>query len=227
VPADRSPVPTWLRGCWRRAWIEFADGSRDDATSVHWLQTDVAMADVRLGADRPSFAGVRSFAEAGPEQLAALSTANASTGFTSVADVRRHPDGSHTCTAEWHTYGHGVNFRPECEFPEPGHLHVDAAGTTMIERAPSGAYVEEWRLVPGSQNELRHAVDDDGTELFVAGPIAIVVRDRRPDPARRRDTTVDLLDCEFSVATRGDDDVHRIVASTLPWREGEVVDVGA
>ena len=45
-------VPELMFGCWRRAWIEFADGSRDDTTNVVWLQTESSMADVRIAADR-------------------------------------------------------------------------------------------------------------------------------------------------------------------------------
>jgi hypothetical protein len=35
-----------------------------------------------------------------------------------------------------------------------------------------------------------------------------------------------LLDCEFSIAEL-DGDTWRITAPTLPWREGEVLDVGS
>ena len=46
-------VPDLMLGCWKRAWIEFADGTRDDTTTVVWLQTESLMADVRIAADRP------------------------------------------------------------------------------------------------------------------------------------------------------------------------------
>jgi hypothetical protein len=40
-----------------------------------------------------------------------------------------------------------------------------------------------------------------------------------------RSSIVDLLDCEFSFARRTGD-TFVIEASTLPWLEGEVLDVG-
>ena len=107
----------------------------------------------------------------------------------------------------------------------------------MIERAPSGRYVEEWQLVPGSRDGL------DGTSsLPMAGSCSSPGRWRRSSAtvrvafARRRSTcsiagrSADrarirgVLDCEFSVALQGDDGVHRIAASTLPWREGGLLD---
>lgn len=185
-----TPVPTWLRGCWRRAWIQFADGSRNDTDPVFWLQTDSAMADVRPG--------------------------NASTGYTVVTDVHTEPDGSHHGVAQWYTYGVGANFQPEVTFPEPGRLLVNAAGTVMMEHAPSGAYVEEWHLVPGSADEPpSRIVLSDGRECYVAGPVAVLA----PCPA-----TAVPLECQFVVAVRDGDGVYRSVASTLPLPEGTPLD---
>ena len=216
VLTPREAVPEWLRGCWRRVSIDFADGSSNLTDTVYWLQTDSAMVDVRIAAGRPSFAGVTSFEQCSPAQRAALATTNASTGFTTATDVMTHADGTHSCVAQWFTYGYGVNFQPECQYPEPGLLAVDVTGAVMIERAPSGAYEEEWHRVPGSHDgSLSATVLDDGRHLFVAGPIAVLVRDR---------TSAEELDCEFSVALRDGDGVYRIQVSTLPWREGAVVD---
>ena len=238
---DRSSVPDWLRGCWRRDWIEFADGTRNDSDAVFWLQTDSAMADVRIVGSRPSFTGIDSLSACSPELLAALTTANASTGFTTAVDLNDCGDGTHICAAEWFTYGHGVNFQPVCSFPEPGLLSVDRTATVMIERAPSGQYVEQWSLVAGSRDEGQRSGElGDGRLLFVAGPVAVVVRDRRievprivdlgdlaADPTIDRDTLEAVLDCEFSVAMRGVDGEYRIVASTLPWREGATLDIAS
>jgi hypothetical protein len=220
----RDDVPVWLRGCWRRAWIQFAEGARHETEHVFWLQTASAMADVRVPVDRPSFDGCTSVHHCSAEQLDSLAAANASTGFTVADDVRRGPDGTGRCTAQWFTYGHGVNFQPQCTFPEPGLLEVSADGTVMIERAPSGAYVEEWRLVPGSREGLAHVRYGDGRERFTAGRITIDVRDRAVAVTEGRPFTADSLDCEFSVAIAGDDGRSRIVVSTLPWREGAMLD---
>ncbi|MBI4934001.1 MAG: hypothetical protein HY828_08990 [Actinobacteria bacterium] len=221
---DHSSVPHWLQGCWRREWIQFADGTRNDSDHVYWLQTERAMADVRVSGDRPSFFGATDLAECSVEQLASLATSNASTGFTTTTDVVEHDNGSYSCVAQWFTYGHGANFQPTCNFPEPGLLSVDPTGTFMIERAPSGEYVEEWHLVLGSRDLLHHA-ELGGREVFVAGPVAIAVRDRATSVEPGAPLTVEALDCEFSVAIQGDDGVYRVEVSTLPWREGTVLDV--
>lgn len=171
-----------------------------------------------------------------------------SSGYTTCTAVEVGADGVRRATAEWHTRGYGTAFQPVSAFPEPGLLEWNDDGTVMIERAPSGAYVEEWRLVPGSRTDQAHRRLDARTELFVAGPVAVLVRDREvpvtgtarlpdlidavladatlaPDDARRR--IEQLVDCEFSFARRrgSDGGQYVIEASTLPWRLGEVIDV--
>jgi hypothetical protein len=233
-------VPLWLRGVWRRAWIRFADGAFDDTESVHWLQCASAMADVRVPARGALFDGVTSLAQCERSLLLHLAQSNASTGHTTVSDVVEHDDGSRSCTAEWHSYGVGLNFQPVVTFPEPGLLHVSADGTVMRERAPSGAYEEEWHLVPGTAAHQERRLLPDGRELFVAGPVAVVARDRRVAPPQlaplpqlvgsieqTRGTIEALLDMEFSVAERADEGTYCIVHSTLPWREGSTLDVTA
>jgi hypothetical protein len=110
----------------------------------------------------------------------------------------------------------------------------------MIERAPSGAYVEDWRLQPGSQAFGAHLTKGNApslTCLYVAGDHAIFARNRSEAlPADKtlleiaRETGYDeqrlreLLDCEFSYARRarpGGD--YLIELSTLPWREGQAL----
>lgn len=231
-------VPSWLRGVWRRAWIRFADGSFDDTESVHWLQCATAMADVRIPARGRLFDDVASLAECDRSLLLHLAQANASTGHTTVSEVAEHHDGTRTCIAEWHSYGYGLNFQPVVTFPEPGLLSVSPDGTVMRERAPSGAYEEEWHLVPGTPESQQLHRLHDGSELFVAGPLAVLARDRsvpppRPEPLSTLAGSIDiargtieaLLDMEFSVAERSDDGMYRVVRSTLPWREGSTLDV--
>ncbi|MEY2581596.1 MAG: hypothetical protein QOE09_1445 [Ilumatobacteraceae bacterium] len=112
----------------------------------------------------------------------------------------------------------------------------NADGTVMIERAPSGAYCEEWRLVPGSRDLLAVSRLRDGL-VYRAGDIAVLVRDRSapiPRQARlpellreyREDRPMmeALLDCEFSVAERSGNQ-WLVTISTLPWKEGKAFDV--
>ncbi len=235
-PQPRAMVPVELRGCWRRAWIEFADGSRDETSLVVWLQLESQMADVRLPAARGSVAARSGFAECSLDELRALADGESSSAITTCSSVVTGSDGVRRATAEWIEGEHSVGFHPLSAFPEPGLLEW-IADDVLIERAPSGAYVEEWHRLAGTTDPLRHMVDVDGRQIYRAGDAAVVVRDR-PRPLPRvarldelvaecgddRDRLVALVDCEFSFARRRDGDFV-IEASTLPWREGAVVDV--
>jgi hypothetical protein len=229
-------VPDLMFGCWRRAWIEFEDGTIDDTTTVVWLQTNSLMVDVRIPADRANLASRTGFADCAIDDLRVLAASDASSGFTECGPVAMDPKGERSATASWHTRGHGVNFQPVSAFPEPGLMTWSDDATVMYERAPSGAYTEEWRLVPGSRDPLTVTASGINT-IYRAGEIAVVVRDRAiaiPRQARLADlvdeyaddraTLEALLDCEFSVAQRINDG-WTVFASTLPWKEGTVVDV--
>ncbi len=229
-------VPELMYGCWRRAWIEFSDGSIDDSSRVIWLQTPSSMVDVRIAADRPHLTGRTRLGDCTLDELRAIAGSDASSGYTECGPVAVDADGLRTATACWHTRGHGVNFQPVSAYPEPGLMSWSDDGSVMVERAPSGAYVEQWHLVPGSRDPLT-ITDVGDRRVYRAGDVAVLVRDRSipvPRQARLTDLVDDhrhdrsmveaLLDCEFSVAERNGSD-WAITASTLPWREGKVLDV--
>jgi hypothetical protein len=229
-------VPDVMLGCWKRAWIEYSDGTRDDTTTVVWLQTESSMVDVRVPADRSALVGRAELQACTIDELRSIASSDASSGFTECGPAVVGDDGVRAATASWHTRGHGVNFQPVSAFPEPGLMTWSDDGTVMYERAPSGAYTEEWRLVPGSRDPLT-VIPAGINTVYRAGEIAVVVRDRAiaiPRQARLPDlldeygddraTLEALLDCEFSVAQRNNDG-WTVFASTLPWKEGTVVDV--
>lgn len=227
-----------MLGCWRRAWIEFADGSIDNTGTVLWLQTESLMVDVRIPANRPNLKDRGGLSECTIDDMRTLAASDACTGFTECGPVSAGSDGIRAATASWHTRGHGVSFQPVSAFPEPGLMTWSDDGTVMCERAPSGAYTEEWRLVPGSRDPLMVTSAGDDT-TYRAGDIAVLVRDRVvpiPRLARLpelldecsgdRAALEALLDCEFSVA-QCHDGAWTVFTSTLPWKEGTVVDVVA
>lgn len=235
-PPPHPTVPDALLGCWRRAWIEYADGTRDDTSIVVWLQLASGMADVRLpGGDSP-LRSRRGFDDCSLDELRLLATSESSSGFTRCSPVESGADGVRRATAEWFSGDDGVAFQPITAFPEPGLLtwHSD---DVLIERAPSGDYVEEWRLLPGTRHPLEHRTDGAGHHVYRAGDAIVVVRDR-PTPLSRvarldelvaecgddRAALTAIVDCEFSFA-RLLGDRFVIEASTLPWREGSVADV--
>jgi hypothetical protein len=100
----------------------------------------------------------------------------------------------------------------------------------MIERAPSGAYEEDWRLQSGSRSFAAHLTKRDATTttcLYVAGEHAIYARNRAVDlPSDKtllelaRDAKYDcsrlqeLVDCEFLTAAGG----NKVLTSRLSFR---------
>lgn len=236
APVTAATVPELMLGCWRRSWIEFADGTLDDTTSVVWLQTESQMADVRISAETFEISNRTGLHDCTMGELRAIASNDASSGFTECGDPIVGDDGVRAATASWNTRGHGVNFQPVSAFPEPGLMKWNDDATVMIERAPSGAYVEEWRLVPGSRDVLS-VTHDSLASTYRAGNVAVFVRDRPipiPRPARLLDLFDEyatdrpvieaLLDCEFSVAELCDGK-WTIMMSTLPWRQGDLLDV--
>lgn len=236
APDLRHTVPVELRGCWRRAWIEFADGTRDDTSLVVWLQLESEMADVRLPAQRGTVVDRSGFDDCSLDELRALADSESSSGVTVCSPVAVGADDVRSATAEWVDGSHSVGFQPVSAFPEPGLLEW-VADDVLIERAPSGAYVEEWHRLPGTTQPLHHLIDADGRHIYRAGDAAVVVCDRRPPLPRiarldelvaecgdDQDRLVALVDCEFSFARRRNGN-YVIEASTLPWREGAVIDV--
>jgi len=212
-------VPDELLGCWQRQWIEFADGSRDDTSFVMWLQLPSLMADVRLAAAALTLAGRSSLSM---HELLVIADSDSSSGATTCTPVVQR-----TASAEWTS---DIGFQPESAFPEPGLLEWRGEGTVMMERAPSGAYVEEWHLLPGSRGPLSHSLRADGSQWFRAGAFGVLVRDRSgPLPRVSRLTELTdraaletAIDCEFSFAVLADD-VWTIQHSTVPSRVGALV----
>ena len=210
-------------------------GTRDDTSFVVWLQLPSLMADIRIVADRPDMRARGALSECSWAELLALANSESSSGFTTCTPLTLGADGVQRATAAWHTRGHGVAFQPVSAYPEPGWLEWGDDPTLMIERAPSGAYTEEWQLIAGSTEPLTYRRLAPDTELYSAGTVAVLVRDRPhpvPRAARLRELIAEagddraaieaLLDCEFSFARlRGGAFV--IEASTLPWREGEAI----
>lgn len=197
-------VPDLLLGAWRRASIVNDDGSSDTESIVLWLQLESAMVDVRI-----------------PVDMEEASDCEASTGRTTCTPVETGGDGIRRATAEWHTRGSDdIAIHPVSAFPEPGLLEWNQDGSVMIERAPSGAYVEEWHRVPGSTDRIVEHWTDFRRRLYATGDLAVLVTDDRGDDRSP-------FEVEFAICEPADDRSRwRIVASTLPGRIGEDIDVG-
>lgn len=229
-------VPTRLLGCWYRRYIRFPDDTEDTSTRVIWVQTLSGVGDIRVPATRPDLRTRAGLADCSKDELLALAEQDCFCGVT-LFDAKARP----FPTASWPKESYLFRFQPIITFPEPGWMEWLEGGTCMIERAPSSAYVEDWRSQPGSQAFGAHLTQPNApslTCLYVAGDHAIFARNRyealpadktllelareaKYDQKRLRE----LLNCEFSYARRarpGGDYV--IELSTFPWREGESLD---
>jgi hypothetical protein len=232
-------VPGWTLGCFRRRSITFFNGDSDDTTLVLWLQSRGLTADLRLAPDRPKPKSREALSELSLDELTRL--ADVEGGLSPTRFESAQMSGVELSgTMNWTDW---TAFQLHAKWPEPGSLR--RVGDCLIEYAPSGAYVEDWRLEPSGDGPLigmslleeRDAksgqVTHRGGGLVVAGEHALFVRGRaEPLPAagrladlmERASREPLLLDAIFgfeaSYARRDGSGRYVIAASTLPWREG-------
>lgn len=213
------------RGLWRRRLLIDADGTRDAATIVFWLQTDQYFADIRIPSDRPDFGNARSFAALDATQLCALARQEGFAGTLEWTDA----------ACAWRRQ---IDFRPTGGPPDEGWME-SRSDELIIETGLHVPYLEEWVRDAGpvaSDGPGFGAVLSGGAIAVRSGAFVMVAQDRRPAPppadlekavleaAGDEDALSRLLDCEISLgvadAVTGDIIIRH---STLPWREGEVL----
>ena len=202
-------VPRWLFGCWKRKIITFAERSyngrlmpfpTDDTSEVVWLQTARRCGDLRLNAAHPghpiaAHSLPRSLVTATKADLAAMAEGD---GWLGCCRVDVSGDANiQSAAADWFEDEACAGLPTRSKFPEPGEIR--RVGESLLEFAPSGAYVEDWRLEAGSDCGLsaslvllteNGAQPDRGVHLVMSGNHAILVRDRHPS-------------CDLSPYTKG------------------------
>lgn len=231
TPSSARGVPEWTLGSFRRRSITFFNGSTDSETQVYWLQTNNLTFDLRLSPARARWAEQPLLARCSAAELAALCEAEGGLAHT-LWDGR---------SMQWHEW---TSFQTHAKWPEPGLLQ--RVGDCLIEFAPSGAYVEDWRLQATDAGpliglELIEEVDaasgallHRGGGIIVCGTHAGFVRGRPktlpegPLHASSRTMSGDgealalLFACEASYARYEPSTAsYRVEASTAPWREGK------
>jgi hypothetical protein len=223
-------APDWMMGCFRRQSIIFYTAAIDTATEVYWLQCRGLSADVRIPAGGPEPRGRALYSDYSREELKALAEVEGGMAETT-----------------WD--GQIMRWSPSCAFqihqkwPEPGQLR--RIGDCMIEFAPSGAYVEDWRIQPSrpgpvvglrlvrEYNVDTGAVTHCGGGLIVCGDHAALVlgRPRSLPPCSRLSELVagsagsllnDVFAFEASFAMLDEEARNfTITRSTNPGRCGE------
>lgn len=122
-------VPEWMLGCFRRRSISFANGKTDCDTNVYWLQSRNFTIDLRLPRMEEQIP-VKTLPQCTEEQLKELANYE---GW--VADS--YWNGS---LISW---ANETSLQVHNRWPEPAELR--RVGNCMVEFAPSGAYIEDWR----------------------------------------------------------------------------------
>ncbi len=229
-------VPAWTLGCFRRRSISFFNGDSDDTTLVLWLQSRGLTGDLRLAADRPKPPSREALSDLSLADLVRLAEAEGGLSPTRFDG----PGAELSGVMNWVDW---TAFQVHAKWPEPGQLR--RVGDCLIEFAPSGAYVEDWRLQPGGDGPLiglslveerdeKGKLLHRGGGLVMAGEHAILVLGRA-DSLPQAERVTDLVEravrepalmdaifgFEASYARRDASGRYVVQASTLPWREGK------
>lgn len=207
--------PRHLLGAFRRRSITFCTGVTDEKTVVHWFQSRSFTIDLRL----PDGDATRVVDRQGW------------IGDTRWDEARRQ--------LSWTIES---SYQPRNQWPEPAALHF--IGNSVIEFAPSGAYVEDWRqqscagpllglrLVEMVDPDTGRGIALDGG-LIIAGEHSAYVQSRPPLIDRAMANAIslehalceggvserDIESYEVSVAVAGDVVTH----STQPGRVGDAL----
>jgi hypothetical protein len=232
APRPARRVPEWTLGCFRRRCITFFNGAEDVDTTVLWLQSHGLSADFRRAPGTPALRDERALADLPLDVLLALARVEGGLAHTGH-------DGRLMSWSDW------SSFQTHAKWPEPGRL--ERIGNCLVEFAPSGAYVEDWRLEPSGAGPLiglglleerdldTGAVRHRGGGLVVCGRHAAFVRgrpDALPEGGRLEDfvrahagdaaqlARVFAFDAAYGQAVAGPGDFV-VTLSTRPWREGE------
>jgi hypothetical protein len=217
-------VPPWTLGCFHRRCITFATGVEDASTRVIWVQSHGLTADLRLPLVRPDVRARGDLAACTAAERAEIARGEGFMAYTSWDGALMH----------WDAF---AAFQPYEKWPEPGRL--ERVGACLVEWAPSGIYVEDWRLQPGASGlsvglQLVSETGADGASrprtggLVIAGDHALTLIGRRsPLPEGRVHEILaadpglweDAFDCEVAYAQRRDG-AWPIQLAVDPFMEG-------
>jgi len=188
-------VPDWMLGYYKRRSISFANGTTDLKTHVCWFQSRNFTIDLRLPVEERQMP-FKPLNELSASELQVLADFE---GWEALCQW----DGE---ALSWHT---DTSLQINNRWPEPAILK--RIGNCMIEFAPSGAYVEDWRLQPSRPGPLiglrmieerdleNDVVRHRGGGLIVCGDYAALVLGRaepvnEPNTATLKTLVTDALE---------------------------------
>lgn len=208
---------------WRRTLITYADGTRDAATHVRWLQGPTLFADLRQDAALPDFLHLRSLNDLTFEDCMALALQQGFAGRLGVDD---------DCF-EWRRF---IDFQPQAS-ADAGRLSWEE--DVLVETGRDVPYVELWMRDPTVVTRplaaalLRETQTGVAALVLQVGTVFMFARDREVTlPAGQSLTEClagaacladarALLDCEITLGSGAPGSDTVILASTHPWRVAE------
>lgn len=222
-------VPQWAIGTVHRRSITFFNAVEDTQTFVAWVQSHGMTGDIRIHPARPSIPPHTTLSDLDHATLILLASVEGGVATTSWDESQS--------LMSWSNW---VGLQTYDKYPEPGIMR--RIGDCMIEFAPSGAYVEDWRFQTSDSGpviglKLVSETAKDGATFarnggcVIAGDHAMISIDRRlplPDAVKAQDVvraSADpvaalnaVFDCTVDYAVKRPDG-YRIHASTDPRRE--------
>jgi hypothetical protein len=219
----QAPPLSDMPGMLRRTLIIHADGTRDTATQVRWLQGPTLFVDLRQDAGLPDFPHLRGLKDLSFEDCTALAR---QAGFAG----RLTFDGD---CFEWLRL---IDFQPRAG-TDAGRLWWE--GEVLIEAGRDVPYIEHWLRDPTVVTRplagvrLRDRQTGVAALLLQVGTVFMFARDRamrlpQGQPlaecvagASSLAAARALLDCEITLGSGGFGSAPLILASTHPWRVAE------
>ena len=232
--AAPAPTPSWTWGCFHRRSVTYANGQEDAEARVVRLQGQGLTGELRVPAWRPDVSGREGLEACTVEELLELSAVDGRVADAAFGNGLM-------------TWDNPAAFQPYEQWPEPGQMQ--RVGPGLIEFAPSGVQMQDWRLQPESGGlhvalRLMFETGLDGLTrprdggLILCGDHCLFSLDRRrPLPS---DAPVQqqmrqagdpfafaemAFDGETSYARRRADGRVRIELSTNPFAEGRAAPV--
>ena len=223
-------LPAAYLGLWRRSLLE-QNGSEDTTSLVLWLQAGEQHIDIRIPDSRPDFSSCAGLQDCSITQLRWLATQQGFAGVTSVNGT----------LCQWQRE---LDFQPSTGVADIGDM-VFASAHRLLETGIATSYFEVWEKVVDSElntsAQQMQRVSSKGVSvtarLLKAGQHFAYIRPRSVNlPAAcnllaaidaagySHDDLVNWLDFEISFGDVIDAAYGRINHSTLPFREGELLD---
>jgi hypothetical protein len=227
---EAPPLPSSYQGLWRRSLLE-QNGSQDTTSLVLWLQAGEQHIDIRIPDERPDFSSCACLQDCSMAQLRWLATQQGFAGVTTVNGT----------VCQWQRE---LDFQPSTGVADIGDMVFESAHK-LLETGIETSYFEVWEKIVASainsSAQRMQRVSSIGisvsARLLIAGNYFAYIRPRSvklpvassllaaidvTEPSHN--DLISWLDFEISFGDVIDAAHGRINHSTLPFREGELLD---